>query len=90
MAQRSAVEALTTLRSQCLHLDDGFYLFLQPFLGDIIGGSFNYCWFFSATVLLLHSPLEKMRAAESPFPDNYRLPVFPADDAGWRAAIKAR
>jgi hypothetical protein len=38
----------------------------------------------------LHSPLEKMRAAESPFPDYYRLPVFPADDAGWRAAIKAR
>ena len=54
---------------------------------SIVGGRFKYCWFFSADVLLVHAPLERTRPAKSAYPDSYQLPVFPADDLGWRAVI---
>jgi hypothetical protein len=54
----------------------------------VLSGRFNYCWIFSTDVLLLRAPSERARPAQSPYPDTYDLPLFPTNDAGWRALIR--
>lgn len=48
----------------------------------------TYGRIFSADVLLLRAPSERAPPAKSPYPDTYALPIFPTNDAGWRALIR--
>lgn len=51
-------------------------------------GKFNYCWLYGVEVMLLPAPPASVRPAKRPYPADYRLPVYPHDDAGWRDLIR--
>ncbi len=54
----------------------------------IASGKFNYCWFYGVEVMLLPAPPASVRPGKRPYPADYRLPVYPHDDAGWRDLIR--
>lgn len=55
----------------------------------ILSGRFPYFWIFIEDVLFLHAPPERTKPARSPLPPDFRLPVFPRDDRGWRELIES-
>ncbi len=54
----------------------------------IASGKFNYCWFYGVEVMLLPAPPASVRPGKRQYPADYRLPVYPHDDAGWRDLIR--
>lgn len=49
----------------------------------VIEDRFDFCWFTYADYRLLRAAPAQVRAGRGPFPEDFKLPVFPADDEGW-------